>query len=94
MSNEIGRLAQGRLSNNLPGTNTLQFISFDEIPQERRKDITYARIVVDICPQKEEAHRTRITVGGNRVNYPYPVTTKTAELTTHKLLLNSVVLTP
>ena len=58
ISSKIGRLAQGRLSNNLTRTNTLQFILFDKIPQERRKDITYARIVVDIRPQKEEAHRT------------------------------------
>ena len=94
MCNEIGRLAQGRKSTGLKGTNTLKFIPFQEIPQNRRKDITYARIVVDYRPQKAEPHRTRITVGGDRINYPYKVTTETAEITTHKLLLNSVVSTP
>ena len=58
MSNEIGRLAQGRLSKNLPGMNTLQFILYKDIPQERKKDITYAKIVVNYCPQKKEPHRT------------------------------------
>ena len=94
MCNEIGRLAQGRNSTGLKGTNTFRFIPFHEIPNNRRKDITYARIVVDYRPQKAEPHRTRITVGGDRINYPYKVTTETAELTTHKLLLNSVVSTP
>ena len=94
MCNEIGRLAQGRKATGLKGTNTFKFIPFHEIPQDRKKDITYAQIVVDYRPQKAEPHRTRITVGGDRINYPYTVTTETAELTTHKLLLNSVVSTP
>ena len=94
MCNEIGRLAQGRKSTGLKGTNTFRFLPFSEIPTDRRKDITYARIVVDYRPQKAEPHRTRITVGGDRINYPYKVTTETAEITTHKLLLNSVVSTP
>ena len=93
MCNEIGRLAQGRTSTGLKGTNTFEFIPFHEIPAERKKDITYARVVVDYRPQKAEPNRTRITVGGDRINYPYTVTTETAEITTHKLLLNSVVST-
>ena len=94
MCNEIGRLAQGRKSTGLKGTDTFHFIPFSDIPQDRRKDITYARVVVDYRPQKAEPNRTRITVGGDRINYPYTVTTETAEITTHKLLLNSVVSTP
>ena len=93
MCDELGRLAQGRQSTGLKGTNTFNFIPFDAIPQDRRKDITYPRIVVDYRPQKEKPNRTRITVGGNRINYPFPVTTQTAELCTHKLLVNSVVST-
>ena len=94
MCDEIGRLAQGRDKTGLVGTNTFNFIPFSNIPKDRRKDITYPRIVVDYRPQKEKPNRTRITVGGNRINYPYPVTTQTAEITTHKLLVNSVVSTP
>ena len=33
-------------------------------------------------------------VGGDRINYPGDVATKTADITTTKLLLNSVVSTP
>ena len=94
MCDEFGRLAQGRATTGLEGTDTFHFIPFDTIPHARRKDITYPRIVVDYRPQKEKLNRTRITVGGNRINYPYTVTTQTAELCTHKLLVNSVVSTP
>ena len=92
-SNELGRLAQGRKSTNLPGTNTIFFTEYNNIPVDRRKDITYGRIVVDYRPQKSEPHRTRLTVGGNLINYPHSVSTKTAELQTAKLLFNSVIST-
>ena len=92
MSNEIGRLAQG--NNKVKGTNTMFFITYDDIPFDRRKDITYARIVVDFRPQKNEKERTRITVGGNLIHYPGNVSTKTAETTTAKILFNSVISTP
>ena len=92
-SNEIGRLAQGRKSTNLPGTNTIFFMKYQNIPADRKKDITYGRIVVDYRPQKTEPHRTRLTVGGNLINYPDNVSTKTAEINTAKLLFNSVIST-
>ena len=91
MSNEIGRLAQG--NKNVKGTNTMFFLPFEEIPINRKKDITYARIVVDYRPQKTEKERTRITVGGNLINYPDNVSTKTAEVTTAKIMFNSVIST-
>ena len=80
MCDEIGRLAQGRNKTGLKGTNTTHFIPYVNIPQNRRQDITYPRIAVDYRPQKEEPNRTRITVGGNQINYPYNVTTQTAEI--------------
>eukprot|EP00956_Cyclotella_meneghiniana_P019401 scaffold33215_cov93-Cyclotella_meneghiniana.AAC.1 len=40
---EIGRLAQG-LPGVVEGTNTMFFKAYDEIPADRRKDVTYARI--------------------------------------------------
>ena len=52
MSNEIGRLTQG--NSRVQGTNTMLFITYNSIPQNRRKDVTYARIVVDYRPQKQE----------------------------------------
>ena len=52
---------------------------------------TYARTVCEHRPQKTEPDRTRITVGGNLIQYPGDVSTRTADLTTTKILLNSVV---
>ena len=92
MSNEIGRLAQG--NSRVQGTNTMFSITYENILLDRRKDVTYARIVVDYRPQKQEKERTRITVGGNLINYPENVSTKTAEVTTAKILINSTISTP
>ncbi|KAL7474984.1 hypothetical protein ACHAW6_000922 [Cyclotella cf. meneghiniana] len=66
------------------------FIHKHNIPQTCLKDITYGCIVVNYCPQKT----TRLTVGGNLIDYPWPITTPTANLTTAKLLFNSAVSTP
>ena len=91
-SNELGRLSQGT-KNDGKGSNTIQFIPFHQIPHERRKDITYGNIIVAYKEHKNEPHRTRLTIGGNRINYPGVVTTPTAEITTVKLLINSVIST-
>ena len=91
--NEIGRLAQG-MPGRVEGTNTFYFINQDEIPRDRTKDVTYARICCNVRPEKvNEPNRCRITVGGDRINYPYEVATPTADLLTVKLLLNSVIST-
>jgi len=92
MSNELGRLTQG--NSRVQGTNTMYFLPYENIPIDRRKDVTYARIVVDYRPQKQEKERTRITVGGNLINYPDDVSTKTAEISTAKILINSTISTP
>jgi len=90
---EIGRLAQG-LPGRVDGTNTIFFIHKHEVPPDRRKDVTYDRIVCTVRPEKDDPYRTRLTVGGNLINYPGDCGTPTADLLTVKLLLNSVVSTP
>ena len=55
--------------------------------------ITYARVVVNFCQQRLDLHWIRITAGGNLINYPGELTTKTADLTTSKLMWNSVLST-
>ena len=67
----------------------MQFIQKHEVPYDKK--VTYARFVCYYRPQKEEKKRTRITVGGDRLDYQGEVSTKTTGLTTIKLLLNSVV---
>jgi hypothetical protein len=54
----------------------------------------YARVdVVDFRPQKQKAdpHRIRITAGGNLINYPGELSMRTANLTTSKLMWNSLL---
>ena len=43
--------------------------------------------------QKSETHRIRLTVGGNLINFPGGFTTHTADLTTAKLIFNSLLWT-
>ena len=93
MGKEIGRLAQG-LDGVVEGTDTLDFITRDEIPQDRWGDVTYARIVCNYRPEKKDPNRVRITVGGNRINYPGDCGTPTADIFTFKMLLNSIISTP
>ena len=73
------------------GTNTIFFVPKDKVPAVRT--VTYGIIVAEIRPQKAETHRTRLTVGGNLINFPGDVTTPTADLITAKLIFNSVLST-
>ena len=72
------------------GTNTLFFIDEEKIPRDVIKDVTYRRVVRDVREVKTEKNHTRLTVGGNRINYPGDVSTPTACLITVKLVVNSV----
>ena len=91
-ANELGRLSQG--IRDIKGTNTITFIKKSDAPQDRFKDVTYGRIVVNYRPNKEEKERSRFTAGGNLINYPYETSAPTAGITTIKLHLNSVLSTP
>ena len=71
-ANEFRRLAQG-VGGRIDGTETIKFLLYHEMPMNRRP--TYARFVCEICPQKTEQERTRLTVGGNLIDYPDTVTT-------------------
>jgi hypothetical protein len=74
------------------GTNTLFFIPITTMPKDRKA--TYIRIVcADRHEIKDETQRVPFTVGGDQVNYPGAVSTKTATLATTKILINSVLST-
>jgi hypothetical protein len=45
-SNEIGRLAQG-VGGQIEWTDTINFIEYNKVPIDRRKDVTYGNKVVD-----------------------------------------------
>ena len=76
------------------GTNTIFFIPKKEVPADRWRDITYGRIVVNYSPEKADLYHTRLTVGGDLVNYPGGCGTPTINLLTVKLILNSVISMP
>ena len=89
-ANEIGRLAQG--IRDIKGTDTIKFIRKSQVPAGRT--VTYGRIVCKLRPMKKEVERTRLTVGGNLIEYPDNLRTETADLQTIKILINSVISTP
>jgi hypothetical protein len=74
--------------NRLYNTNTIRFIRRSNIPKGRK--VTYGSFVVDIKDHKEEKECTRLTVGGDQIEYPGDKSTRTAGLTTAKNLINSV----
>ena len=55
--------------------------------------VTYARMVVYYRPQKTDPNQVRSIAGGNLIKYPSELTTRTADLTTSKILCNSVLST-
>ena len=61
------------------------------IPRDRT--VIYARMVVDYRPQKPDPNRVRITARVNLIKYPDELTTRTADLTTSKILWNNVLST-
>jgi hypothetical protein len=77
--------------NRLYNTNTIQFIRRLNIPKGRK--MKYGSFVVDIKDHKEEKERTRLTVGGDHIEYPGDKSTRAAGLTTSKILINSVIST-
>eukprot|EP00956_Cyclotella_meneghiniana_P017217 scaffold27841_cov34-Cyclotella_meneghiniana.AAC.3 len=93
-ADEFGRLAQGvggRIKN---PTDTFTFIREEDIPKDRKKDVTYGSFTCSVCPEKADPNRTRFTAGGDKINYPGKVATPTAEMLVAKILFNSVISTP
>jgi hypothetical protein len=93
-TNEIGCLCRGRGTNSkMPtGTNTMFWIHPKQIPTGR--NATYIRIVCVDRPEKVDPKRIRWTIGGDQVNYPGLVSTRAADLTTSKIMINSVLSEP
>ena len=73
------------------GNSTIFFIHPRKIPAHKK--VTYVRLVVDIRPLKDEKHRVRITVGGDKLDFCVDASSVAASFATVKLLLNSVVST-
>jgi hypothetical protein len=89
-ANEFGILAQG-VGDRIEGSNNIFFIPRQSVP--KGKFITCGRFVVDIRPNKSEINRVRLAVGGNLIQFPADVSTRSAELTTSTCLWNSTITT-
>ena len=93
-ANEFRRLTNGLKDKQVKGTNTMQFIRKEDVPASRIKDVTYSSFTCDFRPNKAEENRTRLTMGGNRINYPDDCGTPTADMILFKILVNSIISTP
>jgi hypothetical protein len=90
-ADELGCLSQG-IDTRIPsGTDTCFFIPKNQVSPDRK--VTYGRIIASIRPQKTKTHRTRLTVGGNCLDYPGVTSTPTAKLTIAKCIINSTIST-
>ncbi|KAI2490331.1 hypothetical protein MHU86_24250 [Fragilaria crotonensis] len=89
---ELGRLTKGCLPYTTSGSETMVFIRHTDKPHDRVA--TYLRIVAALKPNKADMYRIRFTCGGDKIIYAGKVSTPTADLTTVKTHLNSVVSTP
>eukprot|EP00804_Cyclotella_cryptica_P009708 CCRYP_011254-RA/>CCRYP_011254-RA protein AED:0.28 eAED:0.25 QI:0/-1/0/1/-1/1/1/0/682 len=90
-ANKLARLTDG--IRDIPGTKTMQYIRKSDNPKDRLKSVAYSKIIVVKRPQKKEKERTRLTVVGTYIDYPGNTAVPTSDLTTAKLLFNSVIST-
>ena len=87
MSNELGRLADG--INEIKGNNAIVFIHKYEVPLNKK--ITYANMVCDYRPSKDDPYRIRLTIGGDKLDYFGNSASPAASLLETKLIINSVI---
>jgi hypothetical protein len=93
-TNEFWRTMQGVRKNRpeedrIKGTDTMHLIKKCNL--QKGKTITYARFVSEIRLQKAEIHRTRLTGGGDQLDYEGKISTDTAGLETIKIHTNSTI---
>ena len=89
---EINQLTDGCLIKGSAGTKMINFIPRSKLP--KHKKATYLRVISNYRLSKADPYRVRWTVGGNKIEYTGNTSTPTADLTTAKLVFNSVVSTP
>ena len=65
------------------------FTTKDRIPKYRK--ITYANFICNNRPQKSETHRVRLTVGGDKLDYPDDPSSPAVSLLNVKIHINSTI---
>ena len=95
LANEFGRLLPNGVGKNRPvhkriqGTGTIFPIHKRDVPSGRK--ITYANFICDIRPQKKESHRTRLTAGGDKLDYPFDASSPAVSVLDAKIHINSTI---
>ena len=74
------------------GMDLFNWIHRAQVPHNKK--VPYLHYTVDIRPEKSKIHQTRITAGGNRLDYHGNVSMHTTSMETIKTHWNSVVSTP
>jgi hypothetical protein len=67
------------------GTDTIVFIQREGILNKCKRNVIYAQVCMNICPEKDNPDCTRVTVGGNLVHYPGDSSAPTVDMVTVKL---------
>ena len=88
ISNELGRLSDG-IPGRVRGTKAVKWIYKNQVP--KNKKVTYANMVCDYRPLKEEKYRVRLTIGGDKLDYTRETASPTANLVDTKILINSTI---
>ena len=70
----MGKLAQG--IRGVKGIDTVISILKYQVPKDKK--LTYGKIVCEVKPEKEEKGRTRLTVGGNLLDFKVNISAPTA----------------
>ena len=71
--NYLGRLCRGigegpdGISQRIKDTGTFNLFDYENIPINRRKEITYTKLVCIFRPPNYDPNHTWITTGGNRI---------------------------
>ena len=77
-ANELGRLAKG-IPGRVRDTECVVFVSKDKVP--KNKKVTYANMVYDCRPLKDEQYHVRLSICGYKLDH----TKETASPTTNLL---------
>ena len=64
-----------------------------DVPKDKFKDVTHRKFVCDIRPTKVEPNMMRLTVGGDRKDYPGDFGIPASDMLLVKMLVNSVIST-
>ena len=94
-ANEFGKLLKGVEkyedgTQRVKGSDTFHFIRSMHVPIGKK--ITYARFCCDVRLQKDNINQTRLTVGGDKLEYGEKTSTETAGLETIKIHINNTIL--